>query len=437
MFNNKQSRSEIDFARTLINSTGIVDEIYEADGLVNLLGVARPDLIVRGHEFRRQDDQDNTLIRNSKIELKFASEELGLSEAELRDPYDSNLTIRKSFRDYYYKQGYSKEELKNDLNLLKGLKVNVIGDLIVDEYIECKTLGMSQEEPIVVSSPVAKARYLGGAGIVALHCSALGASTRLISRVGDGEVDRWAIEQLEKGNIAARLVETTSYNVPLKQRFKNGLHTLFRINHLPKNSYDDEYKEKIVKEVAENQDTQLWIFSDFSYGTFVEDIAEELVSIIRRDSRGTFIAADSQSSSQVGSLSKFAGSDLIAATEYEARLELNDRTTGLSVLSSMLLSQLKAKFALLKLGSDGCILSGTKPDGSIFPTELIPSANTRAFDTTGAGDSLLAVSATLMATGVNFHKATLLGSLGASIQVSKRGNTPISVDELIKLIDEI
>ena len=70
-----------------------------------------------------------------------------------------------------------------------NLKVCVIGDLIVDEYISCTSLGMSQEDPSLVVSPFDSRRFLGGAGIVSAHASALGASSSLISIIGADECE--------------------------------------------------------------------------------------------------------------------------------------------------------------------------------------------------------------------------------------------------------
>ena len=68
-------------------------------------------------------------------------------------------------------------------NLTKK-KICVIGDVIVDQYIETKPLGMSSEDPTIVVTPTDKVNYIGGSAIVAAHSSSLGAKTHLISVTG-------------------------------------------------------------------------------------------------------------------------------------------------------------------------------------------------------------------------------------------------------------
>ncbi len=60
-----------------------------------------------------------------------------------------------------------------------------MGETIIDEYIDCFPLGMSQEEPIVAFKPVKTANYIGGAGIVSSHASRMGSEVSLFSLSGD------------------------------------------------------------------------------------------------------------------------------------------------------------------------------------------------------------------------------------------------------------
>ena len=60
-----------------------------------------------------------------------------------------------------------------------------MGDLIVDEYITCQAIGMSQEEPTLVVTPVDNTSFIGGAAIVAAHAAGLGASVKLITVTGN------------------------------------------------------------------------------------------------------------------------------------------------------------------------------------------------------------------------------------------------------------
>jgi len=72
------------------------------------------------------------------------------------------------------------ENLKKIIDSFSSLKVLVIGDTIVDEYITCEPLGMSQEDPTIVVSPLASNKFIGGAAIVASHAKTLGADVKFL-----------------------------------------------------------------------------------------------------------------------------------------------------------------------------------------------------------------------------------------------------------------
>ena len=81
-------------------------------------------------------------------------------------------------------------------NLIK--KVCVIGDVIIDQYVETKALGMSNEDPTIVVTPTDKVNYIGGSAIVAAHSSSLGAKTHLISVTGKDDSKKFLIKKLKK-----------------------------------------------------------------------------------------------------------------------------------------------------------------------------------------------------------------------------------------------
>jgi sugar/nucleoside kinase (ribokinase family) len=146
----------------------------------------------------------------------------------------------------------------------------------------------------------------------------------------------------------------------------------------------------------------------------------------------TFVAADSQSSSQIGNLGKFEGADLICATEREARLELRNDVDGLAYIANSLRRKLKAVNLFLKLGGDGVLIDGyVKELNREIQTDRLPALNRNPVDVSGAGDSMLALSTLSFASGADIYQSALVSSLGAAIQISRQGNIPISLAEII------
>ena len=124
--------------------------------------------------------------------INFFSETEFIDKSNVDDGIDA---IQLPF-EFMQRNNLSENIIKDFLGVASKLKVCIFGDLIVDEYITCHPLGMSQEEPTIVVTAVDKKKFLGGAGIVAAHCSALGAQTFLISVVGNDETASWAKEKI-------------------------------------------------------------------------------------------------------------------------------------------------------------------------------------------------------------------------------------------------
>jgi bifunctional ADP-heptose synthase (sugar kinase/adenylyltransferase) len=148
--------------------------------------------------------------------------------------------------------------------------------------------------------------------------------------------------------------------------------------------------------------------------------------------RGVMMAADSQSSSQVGDISRFQGMTLLTPTEREARISTRNHEDGLVIMAEALRRQSTAKNILLKLGEEGLLIHAGIAESSDWLTDRVNALNTAPKDVAGAGDSLLITSALTLAGGGTIWEAACLGSLAAAVQVGRVGNTPIKTSELLR-----
>ena len=125
--------------------------------------------------------------------------------------------------------------------------------------------------------------------------------------------------------------------------------------------------------------------------------------------------------------------NLITPTEKEARISVLDNEIGLENLALRIQKKAIAKNLILKLGSDGIIISNFSYDKNgkkAFKVDRIPSLSISVKDVSGAGDSLLTISSMALAVGANIWESAFLGSIAASIAVEKIGNVPISHKDL-------
>jgi len=417
-----------------VQSINWVDEAFIYDeSLISLIQRIRPDIVVKGREHENRFNPELTILEQQGARLIFSSGETFFSSMDL---------IRKEFlgveshsislpKSYMHRHNIDPSRLINLINQFSNLKLCVVGDLIVDEYITCEPLGMSQEDPTIVVTPIDSTRFIGGAGIVAAHAAGLGASVNFVSVSGKDLSRDYALESLASAGVKVQLIVDDHRPTTLKQRFRSKGKSLLRVSHLHQGAISASLQNQLFSAIKRSlKEADLLVFSDFNYGCLPQHLVDKIVGFAK--DLGVFMAADSQSSSQVGDISRFKGMDLITPTEREARLSTRNREDGLVVLVEQLRQQANAKNVLLKLGEEGLLINAASSHDENWLTDRIDALNSAAKDVAGAGDSLLITSAMILACGGNIWEAACLGSVSAAIQVGRVGNSPLTSEELIR-----
>ncbi len=394
----------------------------------------QPDIVVKGKEYQNKFNPEQAAIDSYGGMLIFSSGETTFSSLDLlrKEFYQSIMNDISLPVEYMSRHSIQLERLKKIVNQFSSLNVCVIGDLIVDEYITCEALGMSQEDATIVVTPVDTTRFVGGAAIVAAHASGLGSNVELVTITGNDDAQVFAQDSLIKYGVTSDFIIDKTRPTTVKQRFRSKGKTLLRVSHLRQTIISPELQECIfqkVKSIISNVD--LLVFSDFNYGCLPQGLVDRISSLARFND--VILAADSQSSSQMGDISRYKNMDLITPTEREARISTRNNEDGLVVLAEQLRKQSLAQNILLKIGEEGVLIhvSDDSSDDK-WLTDRVAALNATPRDVAGAGDSLLISSALTIASGGNIWEATIIGSLAAAIQISRIGNTPLQRKELIE-----
>jgi len=317
---------------------------------------------------------------------------------------------------------------------MSSVRTLIVGDLIVDKYIDCDPVGLSSEDPTVVVTPILSQSFVGGAGVVASHAASLGAETYLLSVCGKDDYAEYATDTLSKNNVQVIIVADGSRPTTVKTRYRAKSKTLLRINEYRDHEVDVEIQENILaKAIDLFSEIDLLIFSDFSYGVLSENLISQMMTTARM--HNIVIAADSQSSSQIGDITKFRGADILTPTEREARLATRNKNGGLVTVAEELETLTDAKTIVLTLGEEG-LFARTPRGGKQFDDDRIPALNRLPKDVAGAGDAFLVTTSMAITTGESLWPAAYLGSIAAGCQVGRLGNVPLQTRELIEGIQD-
>jgi rfaE bifunctional protein kinase chain/domain len=395
----------------------------------------KPDIVVKGKEHEQHLNLEESIVESYGGKLLFSSGEMRFSSLDLlrRELHEVIFsTIRKPV-DYIKRHALSNRRLHDIVRRFTELSVVVIGDLIVDEYVMCEPLGLSREDPTIVVTPIQRDIFVGAAGIVAAHAKSLGAHVNYIGIIGDDETANFAEEKLAEYGVDNYLVMDKSRPTTLKQRFRAGNKTLLRVSHLRHHDISHALCEKILNKLARIiKDTDMLIFSDFNYGCLPQQLVDDIIALCNQ--HDVPMVADSQSSSQIGDISRFKGMLLVTPTEHEARLAVRDQSSGLTILADALYQKAEAKHVFVTLGAEGVLVYSPENTENGLTTDQLPAFNTAPKDVSGGGECLLICASLALAVGATVWESAYLGSLAAACHVGRIGNSPLSINEVLQEI---
>jgi rfaE bifunctional protein kinase chain/domain len=418
-----------------VGSISLIDQACLIEGsLDSFLKELRPDVVVKGKEYSSRDNIEKDIVQSYGGKLVFSSGEMRFSSRELiRNEY-MNFHARPSTisPDFMQRHSIKAADILSRIKSFSGLTVTVIGDMIIDDYIDCEALGMSQEDPTIVVTPVDRRRFVGGAGVVSAHARGLGARVKFVTVTGRDGVAEYAQTTLREKGIETHFVFDESRPTTLKSRYRASGKTLLRVSELRQHAVEQIISDKILQAVKSCLDeSDLLVFSDFNYGCLPQQLVTAIIAYAK--SRNILITADSQASSQLSDISRFQQMRLITPTEREARLALQDFETGLAALAEALRNKAEADNLIITLGGDGMLVLGEEQGE--WMADQLPALNSNPKDTAGAGDSLLISASLALCSGMSIWQSCYLGAIAAAVQVSRVGNTPLTIQEIVSELE--
>lgn len=325
------------------------------------------------------------------------------------------MTMKTSNRDGEKKR-LSSEEVISVLDQLRGLRVLVIGDTIIDMYSFVTPKGRAVKDPILSVEYVYHETYAGGILAIANHISDFVGNVHVVTLIGDRKTRADFIrESLKKNTTLKTFVKENSPTI-LKKRYIDALRNnkLFKVEHMDDRPISDALSQDILAYLdQEIPKYDLCVVGDFGHGFINNQIRRKLRE------KAKFLAVNAQSnSSNMGFnyITQYDKPDFLSADEKEIRLPLGRRFEDLDDV----LSEAHDRFGL------GAFLVTRGKHGSVFVRNGVlyksPSLTTTVKDTVGAGDALFAITSLFVYTGVEDATIPFLANCVGGIAVNIIGN---------------
>ena len=299
----------------------------------------------------------------------------------------------------------------------------VVGDVMLDKYIWGEVSRISPEAPVPVVRATHRREQPGGAANVAMNLAKLGAQVEAIGFTGGDEGERLLADCLRADGISPRFVVSEGFPTITKQQILSGQQQILRLDNerigvRPQADYD-----RLLESVlAHLPGCDAVVLSDYAKGVLTAEVCHAVIHAAR--GLDIPVLVDPKSAD----FERYRGATTVCPNvgELAAVLHLDARVLKpLLDAAEGLVRQLDIEFLTATLGDKGIAL--VRP-GNRF---VAPAVARQVFDVSGAGDTVIAVLALCLASGLKAETAVELANVAAGIVVGKVGTVPVEKHELL------
>jgi D-beta-D-heptose 7-phosphate kinase/D-beta-D-heptose 1-phosphate adenosyltransferase len=308
---------------------------------------------------------------------------------------------------------------------MQNRKVLVLGDVILDRFIDGAVTRISPEAPVPILTQSRIRQMAGGAANVACNLAQLGLHVHLIGVCGNDtaatdletEIKAYPAIQFDPVRIKDR---PTS----LKTRYRSGGQQILRVDDEITIDIDDrDAKNALTMATAALDDADLMVISDYGKGALPLPLLNQIITTAK--AKGKLIIADPKRKD----VSAYANVDLLTPNLKELRAITTMQLSNIDEIGKAATALAKTHgfgSILTTLSARGIILS--MPDGTQFHD---PASAQEIFDVAGAGDTVVAMVAAAMAAGADLEGAVQLANHAAGVAVGKSGTAIVAPGELL------
>jgi rfaE bifunctional protein kinase chain/domain len=300
---------------------------------------------------------------------------------------------------------------------MAAARVLVVGDAMLDRYWFGAVDRISPEAPVPVVRVNREEERLGGAANVALNAKTLGAQVTLLTVVGQDEPARKLQQLLEQQGVKTLLGHDPQLYTIVKLRVIGRSQQLIRVDF--ENTPDHEVLASMLGDFERALDAHdAVLFSDYGKGG-LEHIPR-MIELARK--AGKPVLVDPKGSDY----SRYAGATVITPNRAELAQVVGNWSSEAQLHE-------RAEALRKKLGLTGLLVTRSEEGMSLFDAEgeaRVPAQAREVFDVTGAGDTVIAALAALLACGVTLRDALPIANRAGGIVVGKFGTASVSYEEL-------
>lgn len=310
-----------------------------------------------------------------------------------------------------------KEIVRPTKESLSAARVMVIGDAMLDRYLFGNVDRISPEAPVPVVRVVREEERLGGAANVAMNVAGLGARSSLLTVLGQDEAGHRLRTLMEKAGVLPMAEHDASLRTTVKQRVIGRSQQLIRLDF--ENQPAGELLLRMLgafEQALPSQDAIL--FSDYGKGGLTH-----LPQMIQQSrERGKVVLVDPKGNDY----DRYSGASVITPNLAELAQVVGPWRDEATLVE-------RAHALRQRLQIDALVLTRAEEGMSLFDADghlHVPTVAREVFDVTGAGDTVIATLACMLAIGMDLRQAIPIANRAGGIVVGKFGTAALTYEEL-------
>jgi rfaE bifunctional protein kinase chain/domain len=315
--------------------------------------------------------------------------------------------------------------MKEILEKFNGLKVLVVGDVMIDAYYFGKVERISPEAPVPVVAVEKKENRLGGAANVAMNLVALGAKPIVCSVVGD-DMDGNDLINLfhENGVGTSGIVKSKDRITTVKLRVISQATQMLRIDSEVTKPINNTESAELVKRIHELlNDADVLIFEDYDKGVLTQDNIKAITAEAKNKGIPVVVDPKKRNFNFYNEANLFKPNLKELKEGLKADFDDEDKSAFEESIAA-LMSKMNLKNVMVTMSERGVMIT----NGKDF--HYIPAHIRKIADVSGAGDTVISVAALCFALALDIKQAAELSNLAGGLVCEEVGVVPIDKKKL-------
>ncbi|MBL8024257.1 MAG: adenylyltransferase/cytidyltransferase family protein [Elusimicrobia bacterium] len=400
---------------------------------VESIGLFKPDVYAKGPDYRKAaDDVTGGILREEEAvravggEIRF-TDDVTFSSSNLANLHLDLLPPEvKAFLGDFRKK-HTKEDITRHIESLNKLRVAVVGETILDEYVYCDAMGKSSKEPTLAVLRRSQELYAGGALAIANHLAQFCAEVQVITYLGERDTQEEFVRRSLNPRVQLTAIKKPGAPTIVKRRYVESylLSKMFEVYDMDDEALTSPAEDALCEAMAASfSNVDAVLVADYGHGLMTPK------AVALACQKAPFLTVNTQiNAANIGfhAISRYPKADHVCIQESELRLEYRSRRGPVKAMVTDLERRLSCQRMTVTRGRAGILVHDQRGDFHESPAFAV-----KVLDRIGAGDAVLALTSLCAVAGVPPDVSAFLGNLAGAQAVTIIGNKA-SIDKTVLL----